>query len=136
MLDQLNANEQRVLMELLIYLAKSDGAIQDVEEDILYQYADLVDVDFSGLTGDYTPEILVPQFESATSRVIALQELLRLSHIDGVFADGEKSAIIDVAAYMGVPLELLNKVDRWVVDGLRWVMRGEELLEEAEEDII
>jgi len=84
MLDQLTPEEQRALMELLIHLAKSDGGIEDIEEEILEQYADIVDVDFDSLEGDLGLDELIPQFESPLSRVIVLQELLRLAHLDGI----------------------------------------------------
>ena len=133
MLDQLTPNEQTALMELLITLAKADGAMEDLESEILDQYADIIDVDFDALNGELPLEEILPQFESPTSKVIAVQELLRLSHLDGVFADEEKNLIQDIAQRLGVPDELLKKLDEWVVEGLNWSWRGEELLDEAEE---
>ena len=133
MLDRLSNNEQRVLLELLIYMAKADGEIVDIEAEVLAQYAELVDVDFAELNGHLTPEQLVPQFESASSRFIALQEMLRLAHIDGLFSHGEQAVILDMAELMGVPEDLVRKADAWVLNGLKWVWRGEELLEEAEQ---
>jgi tellurite resistance protein len=132
MLDHLSAEEQRALLELLIYLAKSDGTVADIEEEILHQYADLVEVEFDELDGNLTPAELVPQFEGPASCVVVLQELLRLSHLDGYFAADEQAAILDIAQQMEIPVEMLEKIDRWVVEGLNWVWRGEELLEEAE----
>lgn len=72
MLDRLTHNEQKALMELLIYMAQSDGQIRDVENEVLHQYATLVDVDFRSLEGNYTPEELIPQFESPASLVVAM----------------------------------------------------------------
>lgn len=132
MLDRLNENEQRALMELLIYMAKLDGQVEEIERWLLDQYADLIRVDFTGLEGDLTPEELVPQFQSPASRVIVLQELFRICHLDGMFTAGEQSAILDIASMMGVPMDLLRKIETWVIDGLRWVGQGEALVEEAE----
>ena len=133
MLDQLTPNEQTALLELLIHLAKSDGAVEDIENEILEQYADLVEVDLDSLSGELPLEEILPQFESPTSKLIAVQELLRLAHLDGYFYDDEKRSIREVADRLGVPANLLQKADAWVVDGLNWMCRGEELLEEAEE---
>ena len=132
MLDRMTEREQRALMELLIYVAKSDGRVHNIEAEVLRQYADLVQVDFSELDGGRTPEELIPEFSSATSRVAALAELLRMAHVDGEYSDTERSSILDIAALMGVPMGLLQALEQWVVDGLRWVWRGEDLLEEAE----
>lgn len=133
MLDQLTPDEQRALMELLILLAKADGRVDDIEREVLASYADLIDVDLDTLDGDAELEELVAVFSTPASRVIALQELFRLSHLDGWFADSEQSIILDVGALMGVPMELLQKIERWVLDGLAWVARGDDLLDEADE---
>lgn len=132
MLDRLTANEQRALLELLIYMAKSDGQVDDIEGVVLQQYADVVSVEFDTLDGDLSPEELVPQLERPASRVIALQELLRLSHLNGILNQDEQSAIIEVAAEMGVPMELLRKVDAWVLEDIRQSIRSEEILKEAD----
>ncbi len=132
MLDRLSPNEQKALMELLIFMAKADGAVDDIEGVVLQQYADLVHVDFDSLEGDFTPDELVPQFESPASKVAVLQELFRLSLLNGIFTDGEQSAILDVGAQMAMPMELLRKIEAWVMDDLRLTVREEELVEEAE----
>ena len=132
MLDQLTVNEQTALLELLIHLAKADG-VEDIENEILEQYAELVEVDIDALNGDIPLEEILPQFESPASKLIAVQELLRLAHLDGYFSDGEKNTIREVASRLGIPDDLLEKADTWVVDGLNWINRGEDLLDEAEE---
>lgn len=132
MLDRLSPNEQKALMELLIFMAKTDGAIDDIEGVVLKQYADLVNVDFDLLEGDLTPEVLAPQFERPASKVIALQEVFRLGHLNGMFTDGEQSAVLEVGAQMGMPMELLRKIETWVLDDLRLTVRAEELIGEAE----
>lgn len=129
MVDRLSANEQRALMELLVYLAKADGKVEDIEEAVLHEYADLVAVDFDSLDGNLGIEELVPQFETPESKLIVLQQLIRLSHLDGQFTKPEKETILRIAERMGVPLHVLQEVDGWVLDGLRWVLRGEELME-------
>ncbi len=131
MLERLSPNEQRVLMELLVYMARADGQVADAEREVLHQYADLVRVDFDEIDGDLSPEELVPHFTSPESRVIVLAELFRLSHLDGLFSDGEQSAILEIASLMGVPMMLLREIEQWVVEGLQWVWRGEEILEQA-----
>jgi tellurite resistance protein len=134
MIDRLQPEEQRVMLELLIYLAKADGTVADIEQEILQNYATLVEVDFSSLDGNLTPEILIPKLTSPVSRAVVLQELLRLSHLDGVFSQGEGKALLNVADRMGFPVDLVQRLDEWVVDGLKWVWRGEDLLDEIESD--
>lgn len=132
MIERLDIDEQRVLLELLIYMAKADGKVADIEQEILQNYATIVDVEFADLDGDLSPEELIPELTSPVSRAIVLQELLRLSHLDGLFTDSERTAIIDIATMMEFPLDLVHRLDQWVVDGLRWVWQGEDLLDEIE----
>lgn len=132
MLERLEPDEQRAMLELLIYVAKADGKVAAIEQEILQNYATLIEIDFSSLREDRRPEELIPQLNSAVSRAIVLQELLRLSHLDGIFTQGERTAIIEIARLMGFPLDLVHRIDEWVVDGLKWVWRGEDLLDEIE----
>lgn len=132
MIDLLSQDEQRYLMELLVAMAKADGDVGDIEEEVLEQYADLVDIDLEALDNNLTIEELAARFTSAESRVAVLQEILRISRLDGYFADEEKKTILRVAQVMGIPVSFVLKVDEWVVSGLRWVWDGEELLAEAE----
>lgn len=134
MIELLNTDEQRVMLELLLHIAKSDGKVEDVEQEILENYATLVDLDFSSLDGTRTPAELIPQIPGAVSRAIVLQELLRLSHLDGIISQGEHAAILAIAGEMGFTEAVVHKLDEWVVDGLRWVWRGEDLLDEIEEE--
>lgn len=132
MLERLTSEEQRAMLELLIYMAKADGQVVDIEQQILENYATLVEVEFSALRDDATPEDVIPRLKTMVSRAIVLQELLRLSHLDGLFTERERSAILEIAEIMGLPLSMVHKLDEWVVDGLRWVWRGEDLLDEVE----
>ena len=132
MLERLTQDEQRALMELLSYLAKADGSVADVEREVLQQYANLVSIELDEITGTYAPEELVKIFHSTTSKVIVLEELMRMAYIDDMFTDSEQSVILDIAELLGVPLPLLRQIEDWVLDGLRWIDKGEELLLQAE----
>lgn len=132
MLERLTSDEQHAMLELLIYMAKADGKVVDIEQQILENYATLVEVEFDDLRDDATPEDVIPRLRTQVSRAIVLQELLRLSHLDGLFTERERSAILEIAEIMGIPLAMVHKLDEWVVDGLRWVWRGEDLLDEVE----
>jgi uncharacterized tellurite resistance protein B-like protein len=135
MLDRLTPSQQTAMMELLIYMAKTDGSIAEIERDVLQRYSELLNVDTSLLRGDLTPEELIVRFDTPASRVILLQELLRIAHLDGYFTDAEMSAIVDVAALMGFPMFFLEKINDWVKQGLQWVLSGERLIDEAKEVI-
>ncbi len=131
MIDRLNSDERVAMMELLAYLAKTDGKMTDVNQEVLREYAELLEVDPSEIDSDLTPEELVPQFQRPASRVVVLQEVFRLANLDGVFTIGEESAILDIASLMGFPMEFVQRVEQWVLDGLEWTLAGEKLIEEG-----
>ena len=110
-------------------MAKVDGQVEFIEDAVLHEYADLVSVDFDTLDGNLDIEELVPQFESPESKLIVLQQLIRLSHLDGQFTKPEKETIHRISELISVPLHVLQEDDVWVLDGLRWVLRGEEMME-------
>jgi tellurite resistance protein len=131
MIDRLNSDERVALLELMTCLAKTDGKMTEVSQEVLREYAELLEVDPADIDSDTTPEELVPQFQSPASRVVALQEVFRLANLDGVFTIGEESAILDIASLMGFPMEFVQRVEQWVLDGLEWTLTGEKLIEEG-----
>ena len=131
MIDRLNRDERLAMMELLWYLAKTDGKMPEVYHDLLREYAELLEVESDDIDGDLTPEELVPQFQSPASRVVVLQEVFRLAQLDGIFTIGEESAILDIASLMGFPMEFVQRVEQWVIDGIEWTLTGEKLLDES-----
>ena len=55
-----------------------------------------------------------------------------MSHLDGIISQGEHTAILAIAAQMGFPDSVVHRLDTWVVEGLRWVWEGEDILDEIE----
>lgn len=133
MLARLTGEQRKSLMELLIYLAKSDGHVDIVDKQILNQYAHLNGVQDCAFRTDASLRELVAPFHSVASRIAVIAELLRLSHSHPFFADEEQSAIVDVAALLGIPMDLLAKVEEWVMERLEVESRASELIEEAKE---
>lgn len=136
MLERLNRHEQRCLMELLVYLTRADHTVMEAKREMLREYSELLEVELDSLDKTLTPEEVVPQFQSPASRVIVLQELFRLARLDGNFTIIEQSVLLDIASMMGFPMELVQKIENWVVDGLEWTLRGEDLLDEAAHTIL
>jgi len=131
MLDQLNPHQKRMLMELLITLAKVDGQMDALESEVLEDYAELLDVSLEEIGGGLSIDDLAPHFDTPESRVAAVQELCRLARLDGEFAKLERDAILQVGTRFGFSPELVGRIDAWVVEGMQWVARGDELIEEA-----
>jgi len=124
-----------MLLEMLYALAGADGKIERLEQEVLQDYSELLGVNVDELDGNFELEELAPYFDTAESRVAALEELCRLARLDGDFAEDERAAILRVADAMRVPHGMVSRIDEWVVDGLRWVAKGNELIAEAERSL-
>ncbi len=136
MLERLTQEEQQALMQLMACLARADGRLRDIERELLAQYADLFHIQMADVMCDCDADsldMLVAQFQRPKSRVVVLQELLRLAHLDGIFNKDEKSLILKVAELMSVPPEFVKEIDDWVLAGIEWTIHGERLLDKASE---
>ena len=132
MIRQLTKEQRVALMELMIHLAKADGKVDDIETQVLEQYAFLSGVESCALSNNLTLKDLVAPFTTPDARVAVLQELIRLSHYNNCFSDEEQSAIVDVAAHMGLPMDLLAQIEDWAMEGIEWERRGEALVKDTE----
>lgn len=135
MTDRLTRVQRRMLLEMLYALAGADGKIERLEQEVLQDYSELLGVNVDELDGNFELEELAPYFDTAESRVAALEELCRLARLDGDFAEDERAAILRVADAMRVPHGMVSRIDEWVVDGLRWVAKGNDLIAEAERSL-
>lgn len=131
MIRQLTQEQRAALMELMIHLAKADGKVDDIETRLLEQYAYLSGVETCSINNNASIKELVAPFTTPDARIAVLQELIRLSHYNNYFSDEEQSAIVDVAAHMGLPMDLLAQVEDWVMEGIDWERRGEALVKQA-----
>lgn len=128
MIDRLSNQQRLMLMELLVAMAKVDGRIVALENEVIEDYANLLEVPLDEISGDFSIAELAPYFDTPASRVTAIQELCRLARLDGDFAAEERDAILEVAGLMGVPESLVSRIDAWVVEGMQWVAQGEDLI--------
>lgn len=128
MIDRLSNQQRLMLMELLVAMAKVDGRIVTLENEVIEDYANLLEVPLDEVSGDFSIAELAPYFDTPASRVTAIQELCRLARLDGDFAAEERDAILEVAGLMGVPESLVSRIDAWVVEGMQWVAQGEDLI--------
>lgn len=135
MTDELTTHQRRMLMELLITLAKADGRVGEIENEAIEDYAELMEVPLEELSGTFSIADLTPHFDSPASRVAVIEELCRMARLDGTFVVAEQDAIIEVAKRMGISPELVTRIDDWVVDGMRWMARGEDLIADAERQL-
>jgi ATP-dependent 26S proteasome regulatory subunit len=91
------------LVAIALYAAMSDDTMPQEEEQLLMEYASALNVDLPvGLNLEYFPPItnVIPYFNTRDKKLRAIDVVLRVIAIDGVFADGEKRFVEKVCDLM------------------------------------
>lgn len=128
-IDRLTTEQRQALFDLAAILAAADGEVSEEEAQYLKDFSqrfDLVmDLDKSHL--DLADLLRV--MDSQASKIITLQELIRISYKDGHFGEQEQDKVFQIAQLMGLnDPELMLRVEKWVREGFNWVYEGEQML--------
>jgi hypothetical protein len=85
---------------------------------------------------DLTPEeveddaMLLSAFDSFAAKIIALQEMVKLSYQDGHFGDEEREKVQLFSIKLGIQnANVINEINRWVRRWYDWHFEGEKMLE-------
>jgi uncharacterized tellurite resistance protein B-like protein len=123
--------QREALLQLLVQMAGVDYEISIEEEAFLVAWA----TDWN-LPLDLTPEedinesALLARFDTFTSKVIVLQEMVKLAYQDGHFGDEERAKVNILATRLGIAqFEVLNDIHKWVRAWHDWHYAGEQMLE-------
>ncbi|MDQ3032983.1 MAG: hypothetical protein M3Y87_11235 [Myxococcota bacterium] len=115
--DRLTADERRALLYLLTSVALTDGRLTDSEVQFVQRLALPIAMEVGELLtsvddmviGDVCARLARPY-----AARIAILELLRLAHVDDVYARVEQRAIADLATLLGVDESTLSRMEDWV----------------------
>ena len=132
-MDNLTPEQQQALFDLAVQLAGADGGFSEEEKRYLNAYMAHfgIDIDFERAE-KRTLDELAAVFDTQESRVIALQQLMRLAYKDGHYSDQERDKIFALAQKMGLnDPEFMMRLERWVRQLFDWFWEGEQLIEEA-----
>ena len=131
--DNLNSRQQQALFDLAVQLAGADGEFSEEERRYLNAYMAHfgIEPDFSRAERKSLDE-LAQAFDTPESRVIALQQLIRLGYKDGHFSEEEREKVLALAQKLGLnDPEFILRVERWVRTLFDWFWEGEQMIEEA-----
>ncbi len=65
-------------------------------------------------------DALVAEFTEPSTPFLLMQELVRLSHADGDYAEVEHEEIVSIAKGLGLTSERVAEIEAWVERGLVW----------------
>ncbi len=123
----LNRTEKEILIDLLMRLANIDNTFDRNEMDYVLAIHLKHEVDMK-TDPNRSVQQLCSSIKKDASRVIILQEMLRLARIDGEFAEPERVLIDEVAKYFKITAEKFIEIDRWVKSGLTWSANGTQII--------
>jgi uncharacterized tellurite resistance protein B-like protein len=126
----LSLTEKEALMQLLACVAQADGKITEEEERFLAGYADehCITVD---LGKRYEIRETCSKIASPQGKVVALQELIKLALADGHYDTAEQTGVQAIADQLAVSSQKVQEIEEWVIEGQRWIHRGEQMVAQA-----
>ena len=68
-------------------------------------------------------------FETKKQALFFLREGMQICYIEGQYYQAEKDMIEEMANMLGIGSETVEKIEKWVKEGIEWSARGEEILE-------
>lgn len=127
--DRLTVEQREALFTLAAMTAAVDNEISEEEVQYLKDFSEAYSVEFDLDTTNVEISDLLVKMDSKLSKVITLQELIKISYKDGHFGPEEQERVFLIAQKMGLndPQLILN-IERWVRQGFDWIHEGEQLL--------
>ncbi|MBD3766549.1 MAG: TerB family tellurite resistance protein [Gammaproteobacteria bacterium] len=128
---KLTQAQRESLLKLLVNMAAIDHDISVEEEGFLIEWATEWQLPL-----ELTPEeveddaVLLSTFDSFAAKIIALQEMVKLSYQDGHFGDEEREKVKLLSIKLGIHnANVINGINRWVRRWYDWHFEGEQMLE-------
>ena len=129
--DRLRPDQRQVLYDIAVMLAEVDNDVSIEELDYLKDFSEAYEVSskLEPIADDRLDDAL-RLFDTYSSKVILLQELIKLSYKDGHFDKSEQDKVLLIAQKIGLnDPDLILRIESWVREGVNWLCEGEALLE-------
>lgn len=119
-------------MKGLVCLAKADGVISEEESQYFIEAAYNM-----GLSEGQVEEIkncmeskerIQVSFDSMAEKALFFREAIQLCAIDVAYTKEEREEIQRLADMMDVDKALIQEIEAWVMEGMDWKKRGDELV--------
>ena len=131
----LSVEDKKVFLQTLMQLAKTDGSVDGGEKKFIVELARLFGVssqDAEEIKRKRDDDEVVEAAKVITDRHVAMElvkEMCMLANSDGDLTDREMLLIGRVGLAMGLELEKIEQISRWVVDRIVWIEEGKIIFE-------
>ena len=135
-ISEMTEEEKIIFLRVLVTLARSDNNFDDEEKAFIKDIAIIF-----GITKDKIDDILLPLTDDEVikdastrkKRQAALQlikEACLLANSDGDLSDREIILIGKIGQAMGIELEKIEQISKWVIDRIVWLEEGKLIFEQ------
>ncbi|BBN59144.1 hypothetical protein [Hydrogenovibrio marinus] len=130
--DRLTTEQRQAVFDLAVMLANADMDVSEEELGYLKTFSEAFGIEFELDKSQINLEETLRVFDSKRSKIILLQELIKLSYKDGHFGEEEQDKVFMIAQKIGMnDSDLFLKIERWVRQGADWLFEGEQMLEDG-----
>ncbi len=127
--DRLTTEQRQSVFDLAVNLAAADNNISEEEVQYLKSFSTAFGIKYTLEQSNIDLQTSLSVFNTRSSKIIALQELIKLSYKDGHFNQEEQENVFLIAQKLGLNNpELILRIEKWVREGYDWVYEGEEML--------
>ncbi len=112
-LAMLNETQKKAFLALAAQYVAEDGLVQRGELGWMDGLKREMGLGPNTRIGTEPPEELFPAFDSHTSRVIVMLEIMRLGYVDGDFSAAENTFVTKMAAAFGFSPEFVLLLNNW-----------------------
>jgi len=128
--DRLTQAQRQVVFDLAVNLAAADNDVSDEEVQYLQDFSSAYGIEYDLDKSEVNIDDAITILNTKISRVVTLQELIKLSYKDGHFGDEEQDRVFLIAQKMGLnDPELMIRIEKWVRQGFDWIYEGEQMLD-------
>ncbi|WP_029407984.1 hypothetical protein [Thiomicrorhabdus sp. Milos-T2] len=128
--NKLTQAQRQIVFDLAVNLAAADNDVSEEEIQYLKSFSSAYGIEYNLDNGEVNIDDAITLLDTKTSRIITLQELIKLSYKDGHFGKEEQDKVFLIAQKMGLnDPELIMRIETWVRQGFDWVYEGEQMLD-------
>jgi uncharacterized tellurite resistance protein B-like protein len=116
-------------LKALAHIAAIDNSVTVDEEEMVVGHADAWDLSESEWDdvrqildsgSSLSLDALVGAFSESGTRLLLVEELVRLSYADGTYGDAEREEVAAIAKRMDLTDEQLDELEEWIGRGQAW----------------
>jgi len=128
--DKLSPKQRQCVFDLAVNLANADNDLCKEEVEYLVSFSSAFGIEYNLDKEAIDINDSLAVFTDRKSKIILLQELIKLSYKDGHFGKEEQESVFMIAQKIGLNNpELILEIEKWVRDGVNWQYSGLQMIE-------